>query len=243
MRISKVLNCRLVCRAKTAALLALLTICSTLIFSTQGFAEVSGTPPSPPNNAGTPSASASSAHSPSPARATKGQAKASTGAGSAAKPLWSNLSPLQQEALAPLAAECDKMVAPRKKKWLTKNNKKQSMKPEAKARLHERMREWTKLTPEQRRVARESYARTKKLNPSEKTAQRQQYLKHPADLKKKLAEEAAAKKRVTTLPSPLQSQYKLSPPPKSTLNHIGANATLPASSHSSVDPAIPPASK
>ncbi|MFD2272905.1 DUF3106 domain-containing protein [Undibacterium arcticum] len=70
----------------------------------------------------------------------------------------------QQTALAPLAAEWDKLDPIRKqKKWLEISNKYSSMKPDDQQRLQERMHEWVKLTPEQRRVAREKFfSRAKK---------------------------------------------------------------------------------
>lgn len=167
----------------------------------------------------------------------------------AAKPMWSELTPAQQQALSPLAAEWDKLDAPRKKKWLALSNKYSTLKPEEQARLQTRMREWAKLTPEQRHVARESYARAKKLNPNEKTAEWQQYQQLPEEQKKKLAAEAAAKKRVANLPPPSQNRNKVTPPSKSTLKHDAGKSTPAAEGHArshqypsqtAVQPASPP---
>jgi hypothetical protein len=120
--------------------------------------------------------------------------------------------------LTPLAAQWDTLSSGHKKKWLEIADKYSSMKPDEQLRLQKRMEEWAKLTPQQRRVARESYVRAKKLNPSEKTAHWQQYQQLPEDQKKKLAAEAASKKRVTALTPPsAQSSGKVTPPPKSTL--------------------------
>jgi hypothetical protein len=101
------------------------------------------------------------------------------------KPLWTELSPAQQQALMPLAAEWDRLDPFRKKKWLEIGSKFAAMKPDEQARVQERMREWAKLTPEQRRVARESFARAKKLNPDQKSAQWQQYQQLSEEQKKK----------------------------------------------------------
>jgi hypothetical protein len=131
-----------------------------------------------------------------------------------AKPLWVELTPLQKQALAPLASEWDKLDSPHKKKWLAISSKYASLKPDQQLRLQDRMRDWAKLTPEQRRVARESYSRTKKLNPGQKSAEWQHYQQLPEEQKKKLASEAAAKKRVANLPSPSQEKGKMTPPPK-----------------------------
>jgi len=134
-----------------------------------------------------------------------------------ARPLWAELTPAQQQALAPLAGEWDSLEAFRKNKWLAIGNKYASMKPDEQQRVQERMREWVKLTPEQRRLARESYVRAKKLDPNQKSAQWEQYQQLPEEEKKKLAGDAAAKNKVTTLPSPgsQAAQSKTLPPIKS----------------------------
>ena len=118
-----------------------------------------------------------------------------------ATPTWAQLSPGQQQALAPLATEWDKLDVFRKKKWLEIGNRYAKMAPEEQQRMQERMRDWVKLTPEQRRIARESYARAKKLGPEQKHEHWQQYQQLPEEQKKKLAQDAASKKHVATLPS------------------------------------------
>ena len=50
----------------------------------------------------------------------------------------------------------------RKQKWLDIANRFASMKPDEQQRMHERMRDWVKLTPEERRLARENYTRPRK---------------------------------------------------------------------------------
>ena len=124
------------------------------------------------------------------------------------KPLWSDLTPAQQQALAPLSTDWDKLDSLRKQKWLALANKFSSMKPEEQQRVQDRMREWAKLTPAQRRAARESYARTKKLNADQKSEKWQQYQNLPEEEKKKLAAEAENKKRVANLPRQATNKNK-----------------------------------
>jgi hypothetical protein len=160
------------------------------------------------------------------------------------KPLWTELTPAQQQALAPLAAEWDKVDTLRKKKWLEIGNKFASMKPDEQQRIQERMREWVKLTPEQRRVARESFARSKKLDADQKSAQWQEYQQLPEEQKKKLADDDAAKKHVANLPT-AHSKNKTVPPIKSTpkpiLEHsVNPNAPRPPSPQPASTP-VPPA--
>ncbi|WP_426078906.1 DUF3106 domain-containing protein [Janthinobacterium sp. PSPC3-1] len=118
----------------------------------------------------------------------------------AGKLQWASLSRAQQAALQPLAGEWNKLDAPRKQKWLDIANRFASMKPDEQARVHERMRDWIKLTPEQRRTVRENYARAKKIDPSQKSAQWEQYQQLPEEQKKKLAAEAVPKKVPVTRP-------------------------------------------
>jgi hypothetical protein len=133
------------------------------------------------------------------------------------KPLWSTLSRPQQVALEPLAGEWDRMEGVRKQKWLEIANRFSSMKPDEQARVHERMRDWLKMTPEERRVVRENYTRTKKIDPSQKTQQWEQYQQLPEEQKKQLAaeaENARAKKQLTNLPTKAQSSVKTVAPIK-----------------------------
>jgi Protein of unknown function (DUF3106) len=133
------------------------------------------------------------------------------------KPLWAALSGPQQVALEPLATEWDRMDGLRKKKWLDIANRFSSMKPDEQARVHERMRDWVKMTPEQRRVVRENYTRTKKIEPSQKSQQWEQYQQLPDEQKKELAAQAAsarAKKQVANLPTQAQSSVKTVAPIK-----------------------------
>jgi hypothetical protein len=138
-----------------------------------------------------------------PAAATPATAPAAA-APVAAKPLWKELTQPQQVALAPLLAEWDQMDTARKQKWLEIANRFASMKPDEQQRAHGRMREWLKLTPEERRLARENYTLSKKIDKSQKSAQWEQYQQLPEEEKRKLAAEAAQKKQVTNLPPKTQ---------------------------------------
>lgn len=150
-----------------------------------------------------------------PAVATKAPAQARQAA--PAKPLWQDLSLAQQQALTPLAADWDKLDGPRKKKWIELTKHYSSLTPDQQARMQERMRDWAKLTPDQRRVARESYTRAKKLEPDQKNAQWEEYQQLSDEQKKKLAQDALARKRVTNLPPAAQDKNKLVPPSKAVL--------------------------
>jgi hypothetical protein len=154
------------------------------------------------------------------------------------KPLWATLSRPQQVALEPLAAEWDRMEGVRKQKWLDIANRFASMKPDEQARVHERMREWVKLTPEQRRVARENYTLSKKIDATQKSEQWEKYQQLPEEQKKQLAAEAASAraKKVTNLPSQAQANVKTVAP----IKHAGPAAACPAGTVKNTTAATPP---
>jgi hypothetical protein len=135
------------------------------------------------------------------------------------KPLWNTLSRPQQVALEPLAGEWDRMEGIRKQKWLEIANRFSSMKPDEQARVHERMRDWLKMTPDERRLVRENYTRTKKIGPGTKSEEWEKYQQLPEEQKQKLAADAAiarGKKQVANLPSAAQSNVKTVAPIKRT---------------------------
>ena len=120
------------------------------------------------------------------------------------KPMWKELSLAQQVALDPLKGEWDRMEAIRKQKWLEIANRYSSMKADEQQRVQERMRAWLKLTPEERRLARENYTLSKKIGKDQKSAQWEQYQQLPEEEKRKLAADAASKKHITNLPPKTQ---------------------------------------
>lgn len=124
------------------------------------------------------------------------------------KPTWNELTPAQQHALAPLAPEWNKMEFNRKEKWLVIGNKFAAMSPAEQERMQERMRDWIKLTPAQRRSVRESYTRAKKLDADKKSAQWKEYQQLSEEQKKKLSQAKLPPKHVAALPA---TQSKAAP--------------------------------
>jgi hypothetical protein len=165
------------------------------------------------------------------------------------KPRWVDLTPAQREALAPLATEWDQINAPRKKKWLEIGNKVALMAPEEKQRVQDRIRDWVKLTPEQRHVARSNFAQTKKLDPNEKFAQWQRYQQLTEEQKKELAASGApVKKQVANRPAKSEKNTKIARSVKSTPKLELEKSVLPPASQpvapstpAPVAPAVPAA--
>ena len=71
----------------------------------------------------------------------------------APRPAWSELTPAQQEVLAPLAPEWDQLNTTRRKKWVAIADRYPTMKPSQQKRLQTRMQKWVQLTPEEREAA------------------------------------------------------------------------------------------
>lgn len=174
-----------------------------------------------------------------------GSASASKNAGktakrTATKPRWADLTPAQREALSPLAAEWDQINAPRKKKWLEIGNKVALMAPDEKQRVQDRIRDWVKLSPEQRRVARSNFAHAKKLEPNEKFTQWQRYQQLTEEQKKELAAAGApVKKQVANRPAKSEKNTKIARSVKSTPKTELEKSVLPAASQPAPQPSAP----
>ena len=74
------------------------------------------------------------------------------------RPTWDALTPAQQAALKPMQADWAQLDAARKKKWLAVAQRYHTMNPADQARMHARLSDWNKLTPEQRKQARDNYS-------------------------------------------------------------------------------------
>ncbi|CAG9165353.1 hypothetical protein LMG23992_00450 [Cupriavidus laharis] len=104
-----------------------------------------------------------------------------------ARPAWSELTPVQQRILAPLQPLWDTLPELNRRKWLRIAERYPKFSPEEQARLQTRMAEWVKLTPQQRRLARENYQITRALPAQKKAEAWDKYQQLPEEQKKKLA--------------------------------------------------------
>ena len=94
------------------------------------------------------------------------------------QPDWPQLTPEQQQILAPLANDWKNLDDRRRKKWLLLAKRYPKMKPEQQQRLQTQMQDWAKLTPEQRRVARENYKKLAKQPPEKREAVKRKWHEH-----------------------------------------------------------------
>ena len=125
-----------------------------------------------------------------PASAQAGGKTAATGLN------WSQLSPSQQQVLAPLAPTWNTgMSEPQKRKWLEISKNSGGLTPQAQATLNSRMKEWVGLTPQERAQARLNFGKTNELagelTPEEKKAKWEAYQALTPDEKQKLAATAS----------------------------------------------------
>lgn len=109
------------------------------------------------------------------------------------QPKWVELSTQQKAVLAPLAADWDAMESYRRKKWIGIAQRFPAMAGDEQIRIQRQMQEWAKLTPEQRRVAREKFQTMSQL-PTEKKQELKQkweeYSNLPEEEKQKLQQQA-----------------------------------------------------
>ena len=100
---------------------------------------------------------------------------------------WSHLTEAQHVALAPFATQWDSFSDERKRKWLKIASRFHRMSPEAQKHLHQRMEEWVRLTPDERKVARENYQVSKSVPLEKREKAWDAYQKLSEEQKKKLA--------------------------------------------------------
>lgn len=133
------------------------------------------------------------------------------------RPTWAELTPAQQQALAPLTGTWRVLGEAHKRKWLALSQNFASMPPPEQARLHSRMTEWAALSPQQRTLARLNFAEAQKVAPTDKRAKWEAYQALSPEEKRKLAAGAAAAKPApppTALAEKPVPQQKLAKIPK-----------------------------
>lgn len=107
-----------------------------------------------------------------------------------AAPSWNHLSPAQQHILSPLQADWHEFDHDRKKKWLDIAARYPAMSPEQQQTLQKRMNEWSHLSPEKRRLARETFLSTGKAPLQSRREAWEAYKKLPEAERERLKEEA-----------------------------------------------------
>jgi hypothetical protein len=122
---------------------------------------------------------------------------------------WSRLTSAEHLALAPFESQWDSFSDERKRKWIKIASRYPKMSPDAQKRLHDRMSEWVRMTPDQRRVARENYQVSKELPREARQNAWKAYQQLPEEQKERLA--ASERKRrpsVVSAPPSARNEIK-----------------------------------
>lgn len=140
-------------------------------------------------------------------------------------PSWSELTAEQRGVLAPLMRDWDAMEPDRRRKWIGIAQRYAGMAPAEKARVQDRMKEWARLTPVERKAARDGYS-SLQLAPADRresmkatiSQQWQAYQNLPeaerARLRSEAAGETASERRSSVSATVPRSDPPSSPPPR-----------------------------
>lgn len=155
----------------------------------------------------------------------------------ASGPSWAELTPIQQQALAPLASNWNTISEAQKRKWLQISKNFPMLPPQEQATLHSRMHEWVSLSPQQRAQARLNFGKTKELSkeltPEQKKAKWLAYQALSAEEKQRLAVKASPKPTgAATAVKPVAPQKLVAVPPRAS-----RPAAKPASKITPMQPA------
>ena len=159
------------------------------------------------------------------------------------RPLWSELTPAQQQALAPLSGEWNTVSEAQKRKWLALSQNFPGMSGAEQAKLHSRMSEWVALSPQQRTQARLNFGQAQQLSPDDKKAKWEAYQALPPEEKRKLAAGAAKSPATAAAVKPVSPDKWAQVPKPRRAAKSGRIAVPPGQvDHNTLLPQSPPAS-
>ncbi|MBK1614771.1 hypothetical protein CKO44_14955 [Rubrivivax gelatinosus] len=115
-------------------------------------------------------------------------------------PTWSQLTPAQKQALAPLQKDWPAIDPTGKDRWLTVAARFPKMGEAERKRVQERMAAWTRLSPSERAQARLQFQQARQYSAEDRQARWEAYQALPDDQRKKLAERATPKQRAASGP-------------------------------------------
>ncbi|MFN5420065.1 MAG: DUF3106 domain-containing protein [Burkholderiales bacterium] len=124
---------------------------------------------------------------------------------------WQSLQSSQKKALAPLAPHWAQISQAQKNKWLAMSNNFDNLSNKEQAILHERMAEWSSLSPRQRAQARLNFNQTKTPDADAKKTQWEAYQALSPEDKKKLAAQQTTGIRGAATASKAASHNKVIP--------------------------------
>jgi hypothetical protein len=131
-----------------------------------------------------------------------------------AQALWIELTPPQQEALAPLAGQWPQLHPEQQRRWMAVSRRYHRMSPEDRQILQGRMTEWAALSPTQRNQARFTFnASRSRLSPEERRAKWEEYNSLPPADRETLAKNRRVPRGTAPALRPPLPGKLVSPPP------------------------------
>lgn len=131
--------------------------------------------------------------------------------------VWAELTPKQQALLAPLERDWPEIADPQRSKWLSATPTLATMSGEEIKRVHDRMRDWTRLSGTERANARIGFQVTRQLTAEQRQARWEAYLALPAEERKALAEKAKARREAQAKAGGDASHKRITAAPKSNI--------------------------
>lgn len=109
------------------------------------------------------------------------------------EPRWEQLSPIEQQALQPLASVWSSLAQGHRRKWQALAKNFPALNDADREKLQGRMAQWAALKPKEREQARLNFAQTKKLPPDARTATWEAYQALSEDERRAFLEQAPKK--------------------------------------------------
>ncbi|MBI3348986.1 MAG: DUF3106 domain-containing protein [Burkholderiales bacterium] len=134
----------------------------------------------------------------------------------AAPPAWAGLTPGQQALLAPLANDWNGISATQRSKWLSATPTLATLPAPELARVHDRMREWARLTPIERQNARIGFQVAKQVDAEQRQAKWEAYQALTPEERQALNDKGTARRQAQATP-PVRPAKKLEAQPKSNI--------------------------
>jgi hypothetical protein len=168
--------------------------------------------------ASAPEAAASAAASPTPpASKARPLAKPVAPAALSTPPAtWSGLTPKQQALLAPLERDWAGIEDSQRSKWLSATPTLATMSGEEIKRVHDRMRDWSRLSPSERVSARIGFQVARQLTVEQRQARWEAYQALPLAERQALADKAIARRQAQAA-APARAPKTLTAQPKSNI--------------------------
>lgn len=142
---------------------------------------------------------------------------------------WQQLSARQKKALAPLASAWQQLTAQQRSKWIALSDTFDTLTAAEQLNVHERMREWASLSPQERARARLNYSNLKTLSREERKAQWEAYQALSEEEKRRLQRQKPAPKSAAPVSRPLPARAdRLVQPPKTSSTTGSAQPANPA---------------